>query len=61
VFGDLLVFHDKIDLVATAGFAVAGKAGPGIGFRVYLQAGGLIIMEGAFQAIVAVGGKVITA
>ena len=54
VLGDLLHTHDKVHLIATAGLTVAAKAGPGTSFRIHLHTRGLVIMEGAAQAAIAV-------
>jgi len=51
---DPLHLHNKIHLVAAPCCAVTAKAGPGVRLGVYLHAGGLIVMEGAFQPVVTV-------
>ena len=54
VLADPLHLHNKIHLVAAPCCADTAKAGPGVRLGVYLQAGGLIIMERASQPVVTV-------
>ena len=56
---DLLIFHYKIDLVATAGRAVGAEACPGAGFRIDLKTGGFVVVKGASEAVVVVGGQIV--